>query len=158
MLKISIKIFFIKKLLLFYKKYTKQIYIHLFTSLYKTSLSVSIPNRQIYTTYTRVNNTRITSTGYVVAASGINLKYYKRCSRSNTGHILFLQKLYQNYLKYLYLYRVININCKQWLFFQKYLILINPNIFITQHKKSYNTYFRPIKRLKKRIVKVILKQ
>lgn len=146
-----------REFIFFYKKYLLEPYLLSYGTVYTASLQVCLPQRQHHTCFTTSSFKKIRSTGLILSLSDIALKYYKRSFKANTGHILFLQKIFLNSLKYLYLYYVINFNYRQWLFFQKFMLLISPQILILQHKKSYNTYYRPIKRLKRRVLSLILK-
>lgn len=156
LLKKKFKKLYFKNLINFYKKYLLENYFFNNIKLYKSTIQISLPKRQHYTTVLLDAYKRVYSTGLILSISNIKLKYYKRSHRSNTGHILFLQNTYLTAIKHLYLYYVLNFNFRQWIFFNKFLTLVNPNILILQHKKSYNTCYRPVKRLKRRVLKVLL--
>lgn len=104
---------FFYKLINFYQKYL----IHTYTlnnfKFYRGVLQVDLPKRQHHTSILIDTVAKIQSTGFILAKSEIQLKYYKRLAKSNTGHILYLQANFLPDLKYLYLYKVSNFNYRQ---------------------------------------------
>lgn len=157
MVKKYYKNIFLKKLLLFYKKYMVELYFCKDSELYTSFLTVTLPNRQHYLSLYSSNESIFLNAGLVVGMAGVKLKYYKRSVKSNTSLILTLLSLAQNNLRYLYLYLCYNFTYRHWIFLQKLYLLVEPSIFFFQHSKSYNTYYRPVKRLKKKIVKILNK-
>lgn len=141
-----------------YNKYLLDFYFLYNTTLYRTIFENFIPVRQHYASITNLKNTKIFSSGFVLASQNIKLKYFKKTIRSNTGLLVYLQLIYKKNIRYLYLYRCLNFNYRQWLFLQKFWTLLTPEIFYLQIKKSYNTNYSPVKSIKKRVVKLLNKQ
>jgi hypothetical protein len=149
---------FFSKLSNLYDKYLLDFYFLTKTTLYRTVFENFIPKRQHFVSVTNQSDRRLFSSGLVLAAQSVNLKYYKKSIKSNATLILYLQTVYRGDLKHLYLYRCLNFNYRQWLFLQKFWVLLNPEILYLQNKKSYNTNRSPIKSIKKRVVKMLSKQ
>jgi len=149
--------FFFKKLTILYTKYLLDFYFIYKTTIYRSIIENNVPKRQHYLSVTKDNKSHVFSSGYVIASQSIKLKYYKRSSKSNTGLILHIQKLYKENSKYIYLYRCLNFSYRQLVFLQKYWKLVSPEILYFQHKKSYNINYSPVKSIKKRVTKLLNK-
>ena len=148
---------FLEKIYFFYKKYLIENYFLKKTSLYQLSIENFVPKKQHYLKINDSLNIYIYSSGFILKKLQINLKYYKKSTKSNASTILYIQRVFFSKIKYIYFYRCLNFTIRQWIFLQKFYKLINPNIFLFQHKKSYNVNYSPKKRIKKRIVKLLNK-
>lgn len=144
-------------LILFYKKYFIDLYFNKNKFIFNSHVHNTVPKRQHRIALQLNNFSKNISAGLISSKSGVTLKYYKRSLKINATIVTYIQSILNLSCKYIYLYSCYNFNFRQWIFLQKYILLINPTIFFFQQKKSHNTLYRPIKRIKKRVTKLLKK-
>ena len=150
------KFLYIKKLKIFYYYNIFNNKIYSITDQYNNNLYISKPLRQIYITiYSKKMHTY--SAGLIAKYINITLKFYKKTKKVNTNIILFLQNILENKASNFYYVTFKNFTFSIWNFLEKLWTLTSCQIFFLFHKQSYNSYKRPVKRLKKKIVKLLKK-
>lgn len=149
--------YFYKNILKLYKNYLLMIKLSSKTQCFNMSLGLNQPKRQLYTDVYLQKKITL-STGVILKKNLLNIKFYKRTVDSNSLIILFLQKIYKNKLKFIYFLIFKNFTLRLWAFLLKFWTLIEPQIFIFIHKYSINPTRKPLKRIKRKILKLLKKQ
>lgn len=150
------KIIIIYKKILFYSKKSATANYKLYDSFF----FLTLPKRQqfFFIYNTNLNKQINLSSGRFLAFFGKRAKFFKRNPKNIAGIVMQLKKSYLYLLKYIYLFYIKNCNKRQYLFFDKFNTLIKPNIFFLIHKQSYIPRFLPIRRVKRRVLRIINKQ
>lgn len=148
---------YLRKLNFFYKKYIFSKKNQHLIDPHINGLSIVKPKRQIHTILF-CNKIFVYSAGLITKKVKITMKHYKKTKKVNTNIILFLQNNDMYKFKYLYFLIIKNFTYSIWNFMEKLWTLTNCNVFFFIHKQTYNWYKRPIKRIKKKIVKLLKKQ
>lgn len=128
--------------------------------MYDSFFFLTLPKRQqFFTIFNLKTKTQLNlSAGRFLAFFGKRAKFFKRNPKNIAGIVMQLKKSYSYLLKYIYLFYIKNCNKRQYLFFEKFVALIKPNIFFLVHKQSYIPRFLPVRRIKRKVLKIISKQ
>jgi hypothetical protein len=148
------KIFVLYKKIKYLFQKTKNI-----ENFYKTCFFLTLPKRQQFFTihFLEKSIDKTFGAGYFLGQIGLKAKFFKRSVKNITGLVMHLKKIYIKDLKYIYMYNIKNYTYRQYLFFNKMLTLIEPNIHYLVHKQSYIPRFLRKRRIKRRVLKLISK-
>lgn len=156
-IKKNFKLVFYKKLINMYKQFLFNNNKKLLNYFYNKGLYITHPKRQLILTF--FNNKIYTkSTGVILKTNNINLKYFKRTTQCNAALVIYIENFLLKESKLLYYIGLKNFSKKSLLFLQKLWIILNPSVFLFNHKYSYNHIKTPQKRIKRKIYKLLLKK
>lgn len=85
----------------------------------------------------RYNKQKLFSAGRVLASYGRNAKFYKRSPDNIGGIAMQIKKEHGHQLKIMYLFKIKNLNLRQYSFFCKLDENLNFNVKYLVHKQSY---------------------
>lgn len=141
----------------------KQI-IHRYLTLVKDNLRyytnmffVTLPQRQQHFTFFNLESNKQyhLSSGQILNVFGRRAKYFRKHPKNIAALILQLKNAHYNDLNRLYLLKLKNFNYRQYLFFNKFIEAIKPNICFFFHKKSFLNKVSPRRRIKRKYLKKI---
>lgn len=144
----------LKSIYYFYYKYINNlVFIPKITEKFIHSFFLYLPTRQHNVHIKDLKKQKVFSSGLVIKQNKTNLKFYKRTLKVNSSLILHLQKLYGDFIKFISLLYIKNFNLRNWIFLQKYMVLLNPTFHLIIFKKSYNTNLSSVRRIKRRVLR-----
>lgn len=144
----------IKNIYYFYLKYVTSLnLIPKVKNKFIYSFFLYLPTRQHNVHIKNLNNQKVFSSGLVIKQNKTNLKFYKRTIKVNSSLLLHLQKIYSESIKDISLLYIKNFNLRNWLFMQKYMLLLEPVFHLIILKKSYNTNLSSVRRIKRRVLR-----
>lgn len=85
-------------------------------------------------------------------------KYYKRSIKNVGGIVMALKKQYLVLFKRIFLVKILNLNYKQWLFWDKFDETLHPTVKFFLHKKSYLPRWQGKRRIKRVVLRMLVKQ
>lgn len=128
--------------------------------LYTSNFFLTLPKRQQFFTIFNLTTLRQLniSAGRFLASFGRKAKFFKRNPKNITSIVLQLKKTYIHILKYIYFFYIKNYTKRQFLFFQKFLSLLQPTVEYFIHRQSFIPRFLPKKRIKRRVLRLLKQQ
>ena len=85
-------------------------------------------------------------------------KYYKRSIKNVGGIVMAIKKQYAAIFKRIFLVKILNLNYKQWVFWDKFDETIHPTVKFFLHKKSYLPRWQGKRRIKRVVLRMLVKQ
>lgn len=85
-------------------------------------------------------------------------KFYKRSIKNVGGIVMALKKQYLPIFRRIFLIKILNLNYKQWVFWDKFDDTIHPTVKFFLHKKSYLPRWQGKRRVKRVVLRMLTKQ
>ncbi len=99
--------------------------------------------------------TKLFSTGQTLKRFTKNLKFFKKSITNINPLVMHLRFMYVEFFKNMYLIECLNYSKKQYLFLKKLISSLNSKLRFIIFKKTWQYTTQPVKRIKRRIVKLL---
>lgn len=124
---------------------------------YTSSFYLSLPCRQhCFSILNFIGKDVNLTSGMILNFKWSVSKCLKRSTSSNSVFSLYFKRFYFKILFNIYLYIIKNFNYRQYIFFLNFFEKLKPNILYFVHKHSYLKYFKPKRRIKRSVLRLIL--
>jgi hypothetical protein len=122
---------------------------------YNINFFLTLPKRQQHFNFydLKLNKHFNFSCGTFLVKMGRKSKFFKRSYKNIMSLTLHMKKLYGYYFKYIYMFVINNFNYRQYLFFKKFLEMLNPHIYYFLHRQSFMPRFLNKRRIKRRVLR-----
>lgn len=150
-----------KLLLWYYKNQNHYLKTHHFDEeIFDSTFTLTLPQRQqcfCFFDLTKQKQKTFTA-GKFLNKYYTPAKYYKRASKNIGGIVMTLKKQYLTIFKRIFLVKILNLNYKQWLFWEKFDETIHPTVKFFLHKKAYLPRWQGKRRIKRVVLRMLVKQ
>lgn len=125
---------------------------------YNITFFLTLPKRQQHFNFydIKLNKYFNFSCGTFLSKMGRKAKFFKRNHKNIMSLTLHMKKLYGFYFRYIYMFVINNFNYRQYLFFKKFLEMLNPSIYYFLHRQSYMPKFLKNRRIKRRVLRQLI--
>lgn len=127
---------------------------------FQSTFNLTLPQRQqcfsFYDLHTHKHKSF--TMGKFLSNTIVVSKFYKRSTRNIGGVILSLKKDYALLFSRIFLFKILNFNLKQWLFWERFEDSLHPKVKFFLHKKSYLPRWQGKRRIKRVVLRKLIKQ
>ena len=99
--------------------------------------------------------TKLFSTGQTLKKYTKNLKFFKKSVNNINPLVMHLRYSYVDFFKNMYLIECLNYSKKQYMFLKKLLSSLMTKLRFIIFKKTWQYTTKPLKRIKRRVVKLL---
>lgn len=113
--------------------------------------------KQLFFSLLNLSNsfTKLFSTGQLLAKVLKKFKFFKKSIFNINPVVLNLRYTYVDFFRKVYIMECLNYSKKQYLFFKKFFHAVKASVRFLLFKKTWQYTTKPVKRIKRRVVKML---
>ena len=127
------------------------------TFFYQNIFRITTSYKQLF--FSLINHstefTKLFSTGQTLKKYTKNLKFFKKSVNNINPLVMHLRYSYVDFFKNMYLIECLNYSKKQYMFLKKLLSSLMTKLRFIIFKKTWQYTTKPVKRIKRRVVKLL---